>query len=470
MKTKSYLFIAIFCISTFSFSQSKKEYIDTIAKRNHINFIAKNKNELNNIFKWYKNDIDTLIKKTKKNKSYNNAVLNIYFKDIINAYATSTKDLSFNRYFIDANTTAKTLTIGRSFRMDNWKDKNRNEIKKIRPVQKLANLLTVYAKSKFSNNFANLSSFDKSADEYNFNSDIGLGFKFTHIFNGKITPKKNNNINKFRDELVKAHIQVEINKYVSKGGLKNDIKLLSVQHDTLTTEGLKAFKKAEKSLMIKKYFEFYKAIADKELEYSKSQGFIESSSVCWYTLEGYIPLTQTKILVSKDTVNISDPAIKFNNWSLGGTFNYLHSFKDIFKKKASYKITVNLSLLNTNNFIANGTNATTFQNIIKENTNQNVNGTTSNVFIGDYKESEVVSLKLAFSSLFINNSIGLSAAYEEIIGGSEFQSKNWKLGIPISLKDKDNKPTVNFELQWRELNRKHFVGVSVGYNFGKFVK
>tara|TARA_R110002049_G_scaffold281923_1_gene461594 strand:+ start:4736 stop:4864 length:129 start_codon:yes stop_codon:yes gene_type:complete len=42
--------------------------------------------------------------------------------------------------------------------------------------------------------------------------------------------------------------------------------------------------------------------------------------------------------------------------------------------------------------------------------------------------------------------------------------------MPFSIADKDGNKTINFELQWRELNSKHFVGLSVGYNFGKFVK
>ena len=55
-------------------------------------------------------------------------------------------------------------------------------------------------------------------------------------------------------------------------------------------------------------------------------------------------------MVSNDTINISNPPIRFNNWSISGTYNYLESFSNsLFNKEASYKVTVGLSLFNTNN-------------------------------------------------------------------------------------------------------------------------
>lgn len=47
------------------------------------------------------------------------------------------------------------------------------------------------------------------------------------------------------------------------------------------------------------------------------------------------------------------------------------------------------------------------------------------------------------------------------------------MGIPVSLKDKDCKPKVNFELQWKEINTftssDHIVGVSVNFLFGDMI-
>jgi hypothetical protein len=468
MKTKIILIVTLFSFTVVN----GQEYIDSLSKLNHINFVAKTEKELkDSVFNWYKKDLVLLKNKfPEKNKTFNNTVLNIYFKNIINAYATSTKDLSFSNYFMDANTTSKTLTIGKSFRMDNWSDSNRDDVKQIRPVQKLGKLLTIYAKSNFSNNFSNLSSFDKTADEYNFNSGIGFGTKYTRIYNGSITEQKVNELKVVRDSLIHKAIQSSIDLYLNSQYL-NDIKLLGIKNDTLTTIGLSKFNKAKKKLIVKKYFEFYKTIAEKELELNKTENYIKKSNVSWISFEGYLPLTFADVLVSSDTINISNPPIKFNNWSIGATYNYLKSFSNSFlNKESSYKVTLGLSLFNTNNFIAKGASPSTFQNIIKENPKQNINGTSQPVFVGNYKEDEVVSFKLAFSSLFLNNSIGISAAYEKIFGDTDLENRNWKLGIPFSLKDKDGIPAYNFELQWRQLNNKHFVGISVGYNFGKFVQ
>ena len=64
--------------------------------------------------------------------------------------------------------------------------------------------------------------------------------------------------------------------------------------------------------------------------------------------------------------------------------------------------------------------------------------------------------------------IGLSASYEKFFG--EYDAENWRLGIPLVLKDKEGKANVNFEIQWREINKNHTIGFSVGVPFGKFVK
>lgn len=95
---------------------------------------------------------------------------------------------------------------------------------------------------------------------------------------------------------------------------------------------------------------------------------------------------------------------------------------------------------------------------------------TSSVYLGEYDRFVTGSVKAEFVSyIFKKGTFGISGALEQFVG-EQYNPLNWKLGIPFSLKDKEGKPTVNFELQWKELNGEHLVGVGVGLAFGKFIK
>ena len=71
-------------------------------------------------------------------------------------------------------------------------------------------------------------------------------------------------------------------------------------------------------------------------------------------------------------------------------------------------------------------------------------------------------------ALFYKNTIGISPSIEKNFG--TYDGINWKIGIPISLKDKEWKPTVNFVLQWKEnktlTSSQHLIGFSTSFFFG----
>jgi hypothetical protein len=67
----------------------------------------------------------------------------------------------------------------------------------------------------------------------------------------------------------------------------------------------------------------------------------------------------------------------------------------------------------------------------------------------------------------LDKTLGISAAYQLNI--DEFSNNSWRLGLPFSFKDSDGKRTVNFEIQWKEVNKNHFIGISVGHAIGNFI-
>ncbi|MBQ4802364.1 hypothetical protein J8L88_05800 [Aquimarina sp. MMG015] len=456
MRNSIFTFFILFVTTHMLYGQTD-EFLE-LANRNQINKLPNTFDELQKkTFDYYSEDIKNL--KTAP-KYYNNTVLNKFFADKITNYATNTGDLSFNNYFINANTSEGTLTLGKSFRLDNMfaKKEKRKYIKRLRPLQKLGNLLTLSITSDLKNGFSTLYSKRSDIEEYNFNSNIGITMKYTNIRNGKITPNDSKDIKDIRTEHVKLEIEKAIKKY-DRETFDKELELENIgKSDDLLDE---------KEFARKKFLEFYESILDKELSLAKSKSLIKHSHVWWWSIGGFFPLTRTKLFYSTDNTTIN--TTEFSNWRGDVTGNYLcDNVSEGLFKEWSFKFTGQFSIFNTNSFVEDNISAISFQNIIQDNGSTQVEGNATSVFPATYDDFIGQSVKGELVTLFFNNSAGLSFAIEQKFG--EVDNTNWKLGIPFSLKDKDKKPTVNFELQWREINKSHTIGISVGYNFGKFVR
>lgn len=472
MKFNKHYLLIILLVFSNSFAQ-QESIIQRRAKKEDINKIPATKEELrDSTYQFYVNDINLLKKrvdekyknrKQKKATYYNNAVLNNHFKEIITSYASSTGDVSFNDYFLNANSSERTLSLGGSFRVDNafrWSKPQVKAIREIKPVQKLRNLISMSVRTDYSNGFANLYSQDSETQEFNFNSNIGVGITYTHVLKGTIKAADTDKIKYIRDSVVSKKMIEKIQKYVDESYDQD----LRVDNYGITDEATK--KQNEKDLIVSKFFEFYKEILDEELKHAKEEHLIGSSRVTWFNLGVYLPATAREVLHSVDSVAISKS--NFRDFRADVTANVLWSgYANNIFRDYSFKLTGKGSLFNTNTFIANNDTARSFQNVIQDNGSTIVEGDASNVFLGDYNEFIATSLKGEMVFLLFKNTVGLSGAVEYIFG--DVENTNWKLGIPLSFKDKEGKPTINFELQWREINTSHSVGISVGYNFGKFV-
>ena len=466
MRTKlNLLLLFIFSISLLAQS---KQVLESLANSNQIKQISDTYKDLkDSIFVYYQKDINSLpLLKNGNVRTYNNVVLNEYFKNIITAYANNTNDLSLTSFFANVSTSDNTLTIGGSINLGDfyWDEEKDKAGKKLKPLKKLTDLATFYIKTNYSNGFSNLIEKKEQEDKteaYELSSNVGVGFKFTHINKGKLTPKSSSKIKDFRKIFVKEAILKKITDY-EKNELNKELALLNYGI-------VDANKKNEikKSKIRDKYLEFYKEIVDKELEFAKSQNFIKSSHVSWWSISGYLPITNTDIKYSTDNKEIKTAL--FKDTRLAFNFNYLGNINYENKlKQSSFKATAEISRFNTNTYIANNFRTSIFQDIKQNNVTSLVLASPISFFSEDYSEFYANSIKGEIVALGFNNFIGLSIAGELTTG--LVKNKNWKIGMPFSIADKDGNKTINFELQWRELNSKHFVGLSVGYNFGKFVK
>lgn len=463
--------------------------------------------------------------------TFNNKMLNVFFENEINSFATNISDLSLDKYIVSANTDSKTLTIGRTLDLRAiFYDKNSRPLQ---PLSNLLTFYVKNKLEKgFSNIYSQNSKtnlYDFSSD-----IGIGLKFTHIGngiIYFGDLNHTKKEKIRRIREEIIFPAINDEINKYIKYTSATNSVStnsnttstsiiggtettvvnsqsvtngVVTKTSSTTTTTSVPPLtdsnsiknsttittvstpskvsqnedekiytivysdpKLTEKNqdLVTEKYYLFYKKIADKEIEILKKEELYSSYLTWWAGFDAYYGLNGKDTYYKGDlTTNTMKDTVKYRDYKIDLYANVLWSYKK--------SITVNGKLqfnsANTNNFIISEKTANTFETIATLPNNQQTVTGTQLVFIGDYDEFITCSTRYELSFLAFQNTIGLSGALEHFYG--TYKARNWKVGMPISFKDKDKKPTLNFELQWKEVNKLHFLGFSVGYAFGKFLK
>jgi len=209
-----------------------------------------------------------------------------------------------------------------------------------------------------------------------------------------------------------------------------------------------------------------KFIIEKEVEYIKSEEKFSKFSKSWLSLNLFFPITKNKYEIVNNAIDFNKSESFFQNWEASFSYNiFIH-----LKKKKSFTISFVPKIFNNNNILIETLKSTSFTTLTSNSLNTPIETKTSNHYVGTFDEFETFQIKTEVTSLlFFKGSLGVSGALE-LNDGKNYDHTNWKLGLPISLKDSKGKPSINFELQWREINKKHLVGISVGKTFGKYVK
>jgi|GEM_PF-1734654 len=447
--------------------------------------IPSTKEELRDItFSNYLNRIEGNIDEERVNvTTFSGSFLNQFFQGEINSFFTSTNDLSVENYFLSTDTDQGTLTIGASMSSGDIRDLFRKKKSLVKDFYRLKHLWTLYAKSNIANNFATISSKNKENDKFEFNSGIGMGIRYTLVGKGTVRFNKSDGykFRSIRENQIRKKINAAIEDYLKKefpDELKKNIldKKLSrlaakkINFSTTKIDEIQKIlddtdvpeKEIEKSLIEKKYFDFLQKIIDEELKLMKEDKLYNGFNTRWWSTELFVPFTKQSVNVAPDN-STSFEAQEFRDWRFSSGLNFLFGTSD----KTVFNFAAIGSVFNNNNFIAQNTSATSFQEITSTVGNLQVLGTNTKVFVGNYDEFTSVSLEAEAGFLY-KGIAGLSASIERTF--DKFDTTNWKLAVPFSLKDKDDKPTVNFEIQWRETFGEHLVGIGVGYVFGRFIK
>ncbi len=448
MKTLTTIMFTLFCLSFFSAQKCDEK--DT---SNLISYYSPKSTETLKTctFEYYLKDIDTLNKiKKRTNLIFNNSMLNVLFNNEINSFATSLSDLSLDKNFVSLSSDSKTFTVGRNIFLHRSKSPDYS-------LRKISNILSVSVITNVDKNFSKNYAYNSSTNKYDFASELTFSLKFTHVFNNTITPLDD------RKEKIKNYRGTTIKDSVLKK-LQKDNEVLLI--DNLST------KEKKDSLLQKIYYKHYKYIADQEIEHLKKNKLYNRMFLWWTGVNIDIPI-QGKQLNYKEQSSVGSFSTKeFQAWKAEIFVNLFFTDPEIrrlkFLKSTSLNVRFSGVVFNNNSYIANNLTPLTFQTIAEQSTDQQIVSRSDLVFIGNYERFETFSLRGEASILFFNNTIGFSGGSEKTFG--PYDNFNWKLGIPVSLKDKDEKPLLNFEIQWKEINKNHMIGLSVGYVFGKFTK
>lgn len=415
--------------------------------------------------------------------TFSGSFLNQFFEGEINSFFTNAKDLSVENYFLTTDTDNGILTIGASIDFRDIPDLFRKKKSLTKDFNRLKHLATIYINSNVKNNFATISSKNAETDKFEFNSGIGIGFKYTQIQKGTIRFNKSDGFKfrRLRETLIQKKINEDIDSYNKKefpdvlstkildakiAHLKTRKTDFSSSKLNLESENFKDAnileQELEKEIVKKKYYEFLQKIIDEELLLVKKEKLYNGFNTWWWGGEFFWPITTESVNIAPND-STSFTAENFRDWKLNGNLNYLVGMSD----NTIFNFGVIGSIFNNNNFIAQNISSKSFQNIDSSTNDFQVLGTSNKVFVGNYEEFISISIKAEAGFLY-KSTVGLSGSLERTF--DKFDNTNWKLAIPFSLKDKDDKPTVNFEIQWRETFGEHVVGVGVGYVFGRYVK
>jgi len=207
-------------------------------------------------------------------------------------------------------------------------------------------------------------------------------------------------------------------------------------------------------------------ITKEEVDYILKENKYNSFSKAWITFRAYYPITNNEYNLIDNPTDFNKSKSEFENWDISLSLNFFRHFNN----SSSFTFSLIPKIFNNNNILTETISSETFSTFGNSTNNQPVQTNTEEFYVGEFEEFTTSQLKTEFTSFFLfKGKVGLSGAIEKNYG-EKYDPTNWKLGLPVSLKNSKGESDINFEIQWREVNKNHFIGISVGKTFGKFVK
>ncbi len=385
-------------------------------------------------------------------KPFTNVMLNILFSNKVGTAFGGSNDLSLNKYFASVDETDKSISLGINF------DSRFGE-----ETKKLTWVFSGSLKFKSANKFATI--YDK--DGVFQKDNIGATIKTTWIGRGIINYKSNDS--KKRLDAIANFRKVNYKKYDDIVAKYNKDELPTIKKNL--TEAQKYDEELEPidSLLQEKHDELYIELAKDEIEFLEDNSMYRYLWDHWLSLEAFLPFGKNTYNVTSDTT-IAFEEERFYAFNLSLSYNTMWQWSN----GQSLFVKAIASIRNNNNILVNDISSKSFQTTLVGANGEVIINNSDDVYIADFKQFETPSITIEPAYFFWSNNtfdLGVSPLVEFNFG--DYDKTNWKLGIPISLKDKEGKPKINFEFQWREQNtftsNIHTVGLSTSFLFGDLI-
>lgn len=405
------------------------------------------------------------LKKNEENL-FDKRMMNAFFTNRVSNYMSTSSDINFAKGYALLDNSDGRLFIGGT-----W---NPRENK----AAKTRYLVTAGVKSNVKDQFASLYEGGKMQN------DIGLSFKFTVIGNGCIgigsESKKNFEKIRVRRELMLAGFERKIQNdiddfektldkaYPQRNTPKADAETIhKISYDEQLDEYVK-----------KQYKKYEEEIANAEAESVYDNNLFTYAWDHWLGIEVYYPITSSKYNIA-DSLRVFKPREEEYK-PIAASLTYTNVFE--MPHLGKFMLMLGTGIQQNNSVKAEDIKKYSYDQYLVQSIKDTLPGTSfpdtllmaslkkDDVYVGKYENWFGPQLRGKFVWMpfdFIGVSISGELNYRN--GNSNYfnENKNWTIGIPVSLNDKDGERLVNFELQWREVAQEHSVGISVNYIFGK---
>ncbi len=384
--------------------------------------------------------LDTTKKVSKSEKKYNGYMLNSLFTSLLNEKAFNSSDLSTSRYYATVTNEDNEFSFGMNFNTSKSNLIKRNWVGSLGfNLKSKSGFATVFKNGTIQNN-------------------IYITGKIGHIGNGVITftDSDKTSYNNYYKNYLRDTYRGKLEKTLKADGtIDEELEKLRAANKETAESFDKELTKTKRDLVSK--------LAEEEMEaleeyrwYSRIRDFIWSAEV-------KLPVSTNifKTSISNDSAMVVKENQYLWNASAQGTFVWKY------RNKSKLFLTGKGKFENSNNALTEELKTSNFLTFVSQSTNNLAVSETNEVYIGEFNRFVVGSVGAEAIFFYKTLPIGLSASIEQTFIGTEFT--NWKLGIPIKLRDKDGKGA-NLELQYKELNKVSFVGFRAGFVLGKFVR
>lgn len=383
---------------------------------------------------------------------FNYKMLNLMFANKVGTAFGGSNDLSLQKFYSSLDANDKSFSLGANF------DSRSGE-----ELERLNWILSAGVKIKSSNDFATVYK-DGDFQEDN----IGATLKATYIFTGAVnfTSYNKGDVKKMRAKAIQNNHEKLEKKYNDAADKFNNKSLSSFTTKINDADDFDSDIESLKDELETKHDEAYLEMAKEEVAYVEDSNMYKFISNKWVSVEVYAPFGENSYNITSDMSTALDKKYFYAFMSTLSA-NYMREYSN----GISVFLKGDFGIKHNNNILVDNLETIPFQTTAVGANNTTIVTESKDGYITDYDQFVTTSVTLEPAVFFFNSSIGISPGIEFNFG--TYNKTNWKLGVPVSLKDKDGKPKVNFEIQWKEVNTfnktQHLVGLSASFLFGDLI-